>query len=91
MLRTKTKPVLRREEETQEQYCDRRWSELSRCPNPDMSELEDYEKCPAAAVALWYKQANLRTRHEPPACVTEDVIMLHRMLRTKTKPAFVNC
>ena len=67
----------RGEEETQEQYCDRRWQELSRCSNPELSDLQDYEQCPAAAVVLWYKQANLRTRHEPPACVTEDVIMLH--------------
>ena len=67
----------RGEEETQEQYCDRRWQELSRCSNPELSDLQDDEQCPAAAVVLWYKQANLRTRHEPPACVTEDVIMLH--------------
>lgn len=69
----------RREDETPEQYCKRRMEELKHCTNPQPIDVQDYEKAPAAALVLFHMKAGLPTRHDPPACLTEDVLMLHRL------------
>ena len=62
--------------ETAEQYCQRRFEELKTNPNPQLSDVVDYENNPAAALVVWYLKSNLATRHEPPACFTTDIFML---------------
>ena len=62
--------------ETAEQYCQRRFEELKVNPNPQLSDVVDYENNPAAALVVWYLKSNLATRHEPPACFTTDIFML---------------
>ena len=64
--------------ETAEQYCQRRFEELKTNPNPQLSDVVDYENNPAAALVVWYLKSNLATRHEPPACFTTDIFMLHQ-------------
>ena len=67
----------RREDETQEQYCSRRLQELKHCSNPQPVDVQDFEKSPAAALVAFYMKSRLPPRHEPPACLTEDVLMVH--------------